>query len=115
MDEYLKIAFTKLENYIEAKLAAAVDQIIKYTTTIFYNVVQPQQTKKVQYTANTTAKRLWNKRVHIVPLRNSLEIMVNNLRDELRQDLGQIISETLPRTLTPLIFRVQVTNQRQTP
>ena len=88
----------KLEKYIDEKLTAALDQVIKFTTTLVLNAVGPAQTRNVQSITNNTAKKLWKKRVQIVPLRNSMEIMVSDLANELREDINQLLRRN---TTTP--------------
>ena len=53
----LEITMTKLEEYIYARLTAALDEVIKFTTALV-NTVQPKESKTIQSTVNNTAKRL---------------------------------------------------------
>ena len=100
----------KLEKYIDEKLTAALDQVIKFTITLVLNAVSPAQTRNVQLITNNTAKKLWKKRVQIVPLRNSKETMVSDLANELTEDLSQI----LRRNTTPPLSQETATASNTT-
>ena len=83
----------KLEKYNEEKLDKAINQVIKFTTTMTQNTVEPSQAKTVQAIANS--KKVWGKRVQIVPLQNTMEVMISDLREGFRQDAEQLIRVTL--------------------
>ena len=94
----MEVTMQKLEKYIDEKLTAALDQVIKFTTTLVLNAVSLAQTRNVQSITYNTAKKLWKKRVQIVPLCNSMEIMVSDLANELREDINQLLRRN---TTTP--------------
>ena len=93
IDTLIKLAMVKLEKYNEEKLDKAINQVIKFTTTMTQNTVEPSQAKTVQAIANS--KKVWGKRVQIVPLQNTMEVMISDLREGFRQDAEQLIRVTL--------------------
>jgi hypothetical protein len=96
----MEIITKKLEDYVDARITEATEKMIKFTTTMI-NSVQPTQTKTIGMAANNTAKKLWRKRVKMVPLKNSMEIMIGDLREVLREDFNQLMRNTLsPSTET---------------
>ena len=95
MTKAMQVTMTKLETYIDARLTAALDQIIKFTLTVVNNSVKPTQVKNLQTTANNTAKKLWRKRVQMVPLKNTIDVLISDMKEDIRQDLTSLIKSTM--------------------
>ena len=95
LSKVMKFTTTMMETYIDSKITTVLNQMIKFTTTIVHNATTPSQRQIVTNTANSTAKQIWVKRVQVVPLKNSIEIMVSDMREGLSRDFEQIINETI--------------------
>ena len=91
----MKFTTTTMGTYIDSKITAVLNQVIKFTTIIIHNATILLQRQIVKTSASNTAQQIWGKRVQVVPLKNSIETMVSDMRDSLRRDFDQIINETL--------------------
>ena len=78
---------TKLEAYIDARLTAALGQIIKCTLSVVNYTVKPTQVNNLQTTVNNTAKKLWRKRFQIVLLKKTIDVLISDMKQDLRQDI----------------------------
>ena len=99
MTKAMQVTMTKLEAYIDARLTTVLDQVIKFTLTVINNTVKPTHVKNIQTTANNTAKKLWRKRVQMVPLKNTIDVMISDMKENIRQDLCSITKNTM--TVSP--------------
>ena len=72
-----------IEDYVDKKIEKLQDDLIKYTRTLIDNTVQPKDRKALQTISYSTAKRLWNKQVKIMPVNNTIDIMINKMTDNL--------------------------------
>ena len=72
-----------IEDYVDKKIEKLQDDLIKYTTTLIDNTVQPKDRRALQTISNSTAKKLWNKQVKIMPVNNTIDIMINKMTDNL--------------------------------
>ena len=98
LNNLFKTAISKLEQYIDKKIETLQDQIIKFTIALIDNTYKPKDRKTLQTITNSTSKKLWKKQVKIVPLRNTIEVMINNMKQGLRDELNAAVAQ---HALTP--------------
>ena len=101
----MQTTISMMEQYVDNRISQTIDQIIKFTMTVVNNVTKPPQMETLQQTANNTSKKLWRKRIQMVPERNSVDIliekMINDLRHELRHELNSITTHTFTNMFNP--------------
>ena len=104
-NKVIKESMEILEKYIDTKINNAIDQIIKYTMTVINNVVRPIQTQELLTTSNNTVKKLWQKRVQMLLIGKHVDIIIDNMTGNLKENLRQMTAEAMtnnPPPPTPL-------------
>ena len=101
----MQATISTMEQYVDHRISQTIDQVIKFTMTVVNNVTKPPQMETLQQTANNTSKKLWRKRVQMVLERSSIDILIekmtNDLRQELRQELNTITAHTFTNMFHP--------------
>ena len=87
-----------IEDYVDKKIEKLQDDLIKYTTTLIDNTIKPKDRKTLQTVANSTAKRIWKKRVQIIPVDNTIDIMISKMEDTITKINQDIRERTLNKT-----------------
>ena len=94
-----------IEEYVDQKIEKLQNEIIKFTTTIIDNTHKPKDRHTLQTITNNTAKKLWRKQVKIIPLDNTIEIIINKMKENLNeiitnetQENPSINTHTLPHS-----------------
>ena len=98
LNNLFQTAITKLEQYIDKKIEILQDQIIKFTIALIDNTYKPKDRKTLQTITNSTSKKLWKKQVKIVPLKNTIDVMINKMKQGLREELTAAVVQ---HTATP--------------
>ena len=87
----MQSTISMMEQYVDHRISQTIDQVIKFMMTVINNVTKPPQMETLQRTANNTIKKLWRKRVQMVPERNSIDILIEKkMTNDLRQELNTI-------------------------
>ena len=55
--------------------------------TVVNNVVRPPQTQDLLTTSNNTAKKLWNKRMQMLPIGNNVDIIIQNMTKDIKENI----------------------------
>ncbi|PSN29150.1 hypothetical protein C0J52_28005, partial [Blattella germanica] len=88
MKEAMKETMVHMESYIDRKISLLQDQLIKFTIRVVNSIITPYTKPNFKTSVNSTSKKLFNKRIQILPLHNQLQVLIDTMKRDLHTELA---------------------------